>query len=485
MPVMDGFEAAALIRQEEAARGPGRTPILALTAHVVGSASQAWREAGMDGVIHKPFTLTDIARAMETYCGHCARPAAQPAGLPAAQPEPAAAQEAAGETLFDPAVRAELAAMTRNGRPDFVARVEALYAENAPARLQELREALTRGDLDACAQAAHALKSISLSLGASAVARAASRAETAARSGERASIDPAMISEILDQTLAASLGTGTAKETEPETAPETARAGDDTGADLAQAMAAGHLSLVYQPIMDRNGAFAGKAEAMVRWTCPERGPRQPDAFIPALEAGGVISKLTDFVLERAMRDALTRTDLHISVNASASEFQEPDFADRVAGISRLTGFAPERLEIEVTETTLLDEDLAQRTLERLQALGVRVALDDFGAGYTSLHALRRLSFSTLKIDRSFVIHCTEDTASAAIILAVIGVGRALGMKLVAEGVENEPQAQMLRIAGVHFLQGYLYGRPVRLADLPQAGTGQPPAPSVRPLPQVS
>jgi EAL domain-containing protein (putative c-di-GMP-specific phosphodiesterase class I) len=235
-------------------------------------------------------------------------------------------------------------------------------------------------------------------------------------------------------------------------------------------MAAGHLSLVYQPIMDRNGAFSGKAEALVRWTCPERGPRRPDAFIPALETNGVIARLTDFVLERAMREASTRTDLHIAVNTSASEFQQPDFADRVARIGRLTGFALERLEIEVTETAILNEELAQHTLERLAAIGVRTALDDFGAGYTSLHALRRLHFSTLKIDRSFVTQCADDTASAAIILAVIGVGRALGMKLVAEGVESEAQAQMLRIAGVHFQQGYLYGRPVRFADLPQTGT---------------
>ncbi len=473
MPVMDGFEATALIRREEAGRGQRRTPILALTAHVVGSASHAWREAGMDGVIHKPFTLIDIAGALETYCGHLASQSAEPA-----RPAPAA-QAAADQTLFDPAIRAELSAMTLNGRPDFVARVEALYAENAPARLQDLRTALAAGDLEACAQAAHALKSMSLSLGASAVARAASRAETAARSGDRAGIDAAAISEVLDRTLAASRAN--------PAAPVAAPAGDDTGSDLARAIADGHLSLVYQPIMDRNGAFSGKAEALVRWDCPERGPRRPDAFIPALERNGVIAKLTDFVLERAMREALTRTDLHISVNASASEFQQLDFADRVARISRLTGFALERLEIEVTETAILNEDLAQQMLARLTALGVRVALDDFGAGYTSLHALRRLHFSTLKIDRSFVTQCADDTASAAIILAVIGVGRALGMKLVAEGVESAAQAQMLRIAGVHFLQGYLYGSPVRFADLPQAGTGaaRPPALAGRPRPQLS
>jgi EAL domain-containing protein (putative c-di-GMP-specific phosphodiesterase class I) len=112
--------------------------------------------------------------------------------------------------------------------------------------------------------------------------------------------------------------------------------------------------------------------------------------------------------------------------------------------------------------------LARPTLERLAALGVGVALDDFGSGYTSLHALRQLRFSTLKIDRSFVTQCTADTASAAIIHAVIGVGRALGMKIVCEGVETDAQFRFLRTAGVHFIQGYIYGRPSGFADLPLA-----------------
>jgi hypothetical protein len=141
-------------------------------------------------------------------------------------------------------------------------------------------------------------------------------------------IDPAMISEILDRTLAAAAG--------ERAAPEAAGAFKDIGADLAQALAAGHLSLRYQPIMDRNGEFAGKAEALVSWNCPDRGFRPPDEFIPALEANGVISKLTDFVLERAMREALARDDVHISVNASAGEFQQLDFPDRIAEVARLT-----------------------------------------------------------------------------------------------------------------------------------------------------
>ena len=457
MPVMDGFEATAVIRSEEAAGGRGRTPILALTAHVVGSAANAWRDSGMDGVIHKPFTVSDLARALNSHCGQFAR---EESALVSPVPAP---EDRADDDLFDPVTRDELASMARNGRPDFVARVEALYAANAPARLQDLRNAVSVGDLDAAARAAHALKSMSLSLGAAAVARATSGAESAARAGDASGIDLAGLSSLLDRTLAAAITPSAAPLT--EVAPS-----DNAGADLARAVEAGHLGLVYQPMMDRSGSFANKAEALVRWNCPTRGARSPDEFVPELEAAGVIASLTDFVLERAMRDGASREDVRISVNASAAEFQRPDFADRIAGAARLAAFPLERLEIEVTETAILDIELAQPTLARLADLGVDVALDDFGSGYTSLHALRRLRFSTLKIDRSFVTRCTDDTASAAIIHAVIGVGRALGMKIVCEGVETEDQARFLRTAGVHYIQGYVYARPGAFADLPAGKT---------------
>jgi signal transduction histidine kinase/EAL domain-containing protein (putative c-di-GMP-specific phosphodiesterase class I)/DNA-binding NarL/FixJ family response regulator/HPt (histidine-containing phosphotransfer) domain-containing protein len=453
MPVMDGFEATVAIRHEEAAGNRTRTPILALTAHVVGSAANAWRDAGMDGVIHKPFTVNDLARALQNHCGQFAAE-----GVSVADVAPAP-DDRADDDLFDPVIRDELASMARNGRPDFVARVEALYAANAPARLQDLRDAVSAGDLDAAARAAHALKSMSLSLGAAAVARVASAAESAARAGDASGIDLAGLSSLLDRTLAASMTPNNAP-------PEAVTPGENARADLARAVEAGHLDLVYQPMMDRSGSFANKAEALVRWNCPTRGARRPDEFVPELEAAGVIASLTDFVLARAMRDGAGREDVRISINASAVEFQRSDFADRIANAARHAAFPLERLEIEVTETAILDIDLAQPTLARLADLGVDVALDDFGSGYTSLHALRRLRFSTLKIDRSFVMRCNDDTASAAIIHAVIGVGRALGMKIVCEGVETEEQARFVRTAGVHYIQGYFYARPGPFADLP-------------------
>lgn len=451
MPNLDGFEATIIIRAEEAARNRPRSTILALTAHVVGTAAGAWEAAGMDGVIYKPFTMGDLADALGAHCPEFAQ---------RGETAPAVEAIAAVDTdLFDPVVQAELQAVALNGRPDFVAKVEGLYATNAPLRLSDLRQAVETGNTDEAARAAHALKSMSLSLGAAAVARAAASVENAARGGNGARLDVDALALVLDQTLsniAARSSAPPASDSKSATVEE----------DLAAALEGGHLRLVYQPMMDRDGAFAGKVEALVRWTCPERGVRSPDEFVPALEAAGAIRRLTDFVMERAMQEGVARRDLRISVNASADEFQCDDFADRVARAAARTDYPLEQLEIEVTETAILDIERARPTLERLETMGVGVALDDFGSGYTSLHALRRLQFATLKIDRSFITRCCEDTASAAIIHAVIGVGRALGMKIVCEGVETEEQFRFLRTAGVHYIQGYYYRRPCDFPDLP-------------------
>ena len=315
MPNLDGFEATGIIRAEEVAQDRPRSTILALTAHVVGSAAAAWQAAGMDGVIYKPFTMRDLADALGEHCAGLAR-----CGQAARSVEiPVPAQS----DLFDPVVQAELEAMARNGRPDFVAKVEGLYASNAPLRLADLRQAVLAGREDEAARAAHALKSMSLSLGASAVAAAAAAAESAARAGDGAVIDVDGLGELLDRTLTSMR----AREPVPQDADPRA---PTVVEELDAALARGDLRLVYQAMMDRNGVFADKAEALVRWTCPERGIRSPDEFVPALEAAGVISRLTDFVLERAMEEGVARPDLRISINASAEEFQREDFADRVA-----------------------------------------------------------------------------------------------------------------------------------------------------------
>jgi len=458
MPNLDGFEATHRIRAEEVETGRGRTPIVALTAHVVGSGAEAWRTSGMDDVIHKPFTLADLTRVLGRFCAdHAVAPGAAPIAAPT--PEPGIVDTAG---LLDPAIRRELATMATNGRPDFVEKVEGLYAVNAPLRVADMRNALAADDLDDLARAAHALKSMSLSLGASMVSSIASRIEQDARNGDASNVDPDAIDALISRTLTA-MG-----HVPVPPAPATGTADSDWATRARKAMAAGHMHLEYQPMADRSGLFSDKVEALVRWTDPDLGRIGPDQFIPELEKSDAIIDLTDFVLTTAMRDLGTRPDLRVSVNACAWDFQNPGFAVRLAAIAKQEGFPLERLEIEVTETAILDIEPARQTIQLLSALGVGIALDDFGSGYTSLHALRELSFTTLKIDSSFVDRCCSDTASAAIIHAVIGVGRALGMKVVCEGVETEQQAIFLKTAGVHYLQGYFYHRPCPVIGLPAA-----------------
>ena len=453
MPRLDGFEATMRIREEEQATGRPRATILALTAHVIGTAAEAWRDAGMDGVVHKPFTLQDLSRALQTHCGQFM--AAAPAGAPATEPAAPAPAPAARDSLFDPAVREDLARMASAGKADFVARIQALYAEHAPERMADLVRAWSAEDAEGVARAAHALKSMSLSLGARAVAEASSAIEASARGGVLTPGAVERLHVLLDETQAA------LREDDGPAAPV-----PDMAETFRRAIENGELDLVYQPMMDRTGEFAGKVEALARWTRADGTTRPPDEFVVELEQAGAVEQLTDFVLDRAMEVVGAREGIKVSVNASASEFQRPDFAERVRAATLRNGFPPERLEIEVTETAILDIDLARPTLDRLNAIGVGVALDDFGAGYTSLHALRELRFSTLKIDRSFVERCLEDTASAAIIHAVISVGRSLGMQVVCEGVETEEQSKFLRTAGVHLIQGYVYSRPLPFTSLP-------------------
>ena len=455
MPRLDGFEATVRIRQEEQATGRPRAVILALTAHVIGTAAEAWKAADMDGVIHKPFTMQDLAQALERHCASY-----MTTSLPGSDPAPSAVEQpveaaATSDSLFDPVVREDLARMASAGKADFVARIQALYAEHAPNRMADIATAWQAEDAEAVARAAHALKSMSLSLGARAVAEATSAIETSARGGVLAPGALERLQGLLNDTLAA---------VRIDDGPTVTV--HDVGETLRLAIENGELDLAYQPMMDRTGAFAGKVEALARWTRADGSTRAPDEFVAELEAAGAVERLTDFVLDRAMQVVGARPDIKVSINASAHEFQRLDFATRVREAGQRNGFPLDRLEVEVTETAILDIGLARPTIESLCELGVGVALDDFGSGYTSLHALRELRFSTLKIDRSFVERCLEDTASAAIIHAVISVGRSLGMQIVCEGVETEEQSKFLRTAGVHLIQGYVYSRPLPFANLP-------------------
>jgi EAL domain-containing protein (putative c-di-GMP-specific phosphodiesterase class I) len=236
--------------------------------------------------------------------------------------------------------------------------------------------------------------------------------------------------------------------------------------DLQAAIAADQLNLVYQPQFDREGRQVTGVETLVRWTHPTRGFVSPVDFIPLAEAWGRIHTLTDWVMRRAMEETLDLAGLQVAFNASALEFTDADIVERIKGQLDHTGFDPRRLEVEITETAILsNEDQVRENMNVLRALGLKVALDDFGAGYSSLGHLRRYPFDKLKIDREFVIDCTGDVQSATVVHAVVSIGRALGMKVVAEGVETEQQRQFLKIAGVHAMQGYLFGKPMPIADL--------------------
>jgi EAL domain-containing protein (putative c-di-GMP-specific phosphodiesterase class I)/signal transduction histidine kinase/CheY-like chemotaxis protein len=470
MPHMDGYEAAAEIRRREA-DARRRTPIVALTAHVVGSAADRWREAGMDGMLSKPFTLAALAAKLAEFVAPAApQPAAAPpkaaaVALPVSpQPKTAAPLTAtlgpgALSDLLDPLVTGELARMAASGKSDFVTRVRRLYRENAPEAVKALIAACTEGDYDAAAKAAHALKSMSLNMGARVVAESAARMETQARELMVVNVDQA---QAVHRQLLATLDVleGYPPDLRPVVTDGAAPDEEALLADLADAIDRDQLTLVYQPQYDREGQTITGIETLVRWTHPKRGFVSPAFFIPIAERYGMIGRVTHWVLNRAMRETRDLGDFTISFNASAVEFADPSFVDELSVLIARCGFDPHRLEIEVTETAVLaEEDEVRRNMARLHELGLKIALDDFGVGYSSLSHLRLFPFDKLKIDRAFVTGCAENVQSATLVHAVVSIGRALGMKVVAEGVETEAQRKFLKVAGVHAMQGYLFAKP--------------------------
>jgi EAL domain-containing protein (putative c-di-GMP-specific phosphodiesterase class I) len=207
-------------------------------------------------------------------------------------------------------------------------------------------------------------------------------------------------------------------------------------------------------------------EALCRWTHPTRGEIPPSEFIALAEHSGCIIELGVFVLRQACLDGNAWPQLTLAVNVSPLQFRRADFVDQVERILEETGFDPTRLELELTESVLLGNvDSAEAAMLRLKKLGVRIALDDFGTGYSSLLYLRRYPFDKLKIDRSFVHSIEKAADAAAIVHAVVGLGRGLGMKVTAEGVETADQHLFLRAAGVHYMQGYRFGKPMPALEI--------------------
>ncbi len=230
--------------------------------------------------------------------------------------------------------------------------------------------------------------------------------------------------------------------------------------DLLQAIKSNELRAAYQPIVNASGDTVVAVEALARWTHPKHGEIPPSRFIPIAEHSGLIVELGEWMLRRGCLDGRDWPGLTVAVNVSPLQFRRSDFVEMVERILTETDFDANRLELELTESTLLGNlETAELSMLRLKAIGVRFALDDFGTGYSSLLYLRRFPFDKLKINSSFVRSIEKAPDAAAIVHAVVSLGRGLGMKVTAEGVETAEQHLFLRAAGVHSMQGYRFGKP--------------------------
>jgi len=230
--------------------------------------------------------------------------------------------------------------------------------------------------------------------------------------------------------------------------------------ELRRALDEEVLDVHYQPIVSADGNSIVGAEALLRWTHPERGAIGPAVFVPVAERCGLMGRLGEFVLRRALTDAARWPHLDISVNVSPVQVRDGALVDTIAGLLQEHRVPASRLTLEVTESVLIENpDDAKARLGALKALGVKLALDDFGTGYSSLTYLQRFSFDKLKIDRGFVAPLGRDPSSSALVQAIVALGRALGLTLLAEGVETEEQRVLLRLAGCEEMQGYLFAKP--------------------------
>lgn len=240
--------------------------------------------------------------------------------------------------------------------------------------------------------------------------------------------------------------------------------------DLRMALAEEGLELAYQPQVKASTCEFVGFEALARWRHPTRGPIPPSEFIPLAEETGLISAVGEWVLRTACSEAARWSQpLKIAVNLSPREFQQSDLPDLVLDILTDTGLSPDRLEIEVTETAIFaDMDRALSILRRLKELGISIAMDDFGTGYASLATLRAFPFDKIKIDRSFIGQVEVCPQAAVIVRAVLGLGRSLGICVVAEGVETTGQMRFLIGEECEELQGYLFGKPKPIESFAKA-----------------
>ncbi len=236
--------------------------------------------------------------------------------------------------------------------------------------------------------------------------------------------------------------------------------------DLRDALLRGEFELYSQPTVSAATRQVTGFEALIRWNHPERGLVLPADFVPLCEEIGLINPIGDWVLRQACAEAVGWPEhFRVAVNLSATQLKNTGLVQTVAQALAASGLHPSRLELEITESVLLQENEATLvTLHQIQALGVRIAMDDFGTGYSSLSYLRSFPFNKIKIDRSFVRELGTRADCNAIVRALAGLAASLGMTTTAEGVETEEQFEHLRNQGCDELQGYLFGKPQPLPD---------------------
>ncbi|QJT80568.1 bifunctional diguanylate cyclase/phosphodiesterase [Kosakonia sp. MUSA4] len=238
--------------------------------------------------------------------------------------------------------------------------------------------------------------------------------------------------------------------------------------DIRDGLEREEFDVWYQPIVDARSQMMVGIEALARWPRRPAGELKPDEFIPIAETSGLIYSLGQFVLRRACSDFQPLEDLKLSVNISPAQFRDPEFENKVSSVLETCRFPAHRLQLEVTETYVLENpERARSAIANLKALGTAVALDDFGTGYSSIGYLRRFNFDTIKIDKSLAGLVDDDEQASALVSGTIRIASALGMQVVAEGVENEKQMKLLTLAGCDQLQGYYFSEPMPLHDILQ------------------
>lgn len=237
--------------------------------------------------------------------------------------------------------------------------------------------------------------------------------------------------------------------------------------DLRDAIVRCQFEVHYQPFFDMQTGCRRGAEALVRWRHPTRGLIPPDQFIPLAEETGLIIPLGEWVIRRACDDAMSwPADIKVAVNLSPVQFKQAELFDMIKSALKNSGLPPERLEIEITESVLLERALENHAfIERLRGIGISLALDDFGTGYSSLGSLTAFPFNKIKIDKSFVADLTRNHKSTAIICSILTLAVGLDMSVTVEGVETREQYERLKAMGVNFAQGYLMGRPMPIDEL--------------------